>query len=127
MNTMELKLDELLNKVTAHIEKMAKTETVIGDEFTMGEFVCRPVIKVGVGFGSGMGEGQDPKKKAAGSGGGAGGAIGIAPIGFLVARGSEISFISTEKTKGLSGIFEKVPDLMEKMMEMKKQKEEKEG
>ncbi len=121
---MELKIDELLNKVTSHIEKMAKTETVIGDEFTMGEFVCRPVIKLGIGFGSGMGEGQDPKKKAAGTGGGAGGGVGIAPIGFLVAKGGEISFINTEKNKGLAGIFEKVPDLMEKMMDMKKKKEE---
>ena len=123
---MELKIDELLDKVTSHIEKMVKTETVIGDEFTMGEFVCRPVIKVGVGFGSGMGEGQDPKKKAAGTGGGAGAGIGIAPIGFLVAKKGEISFINTDRKKGLSDIFDKVPDLMEKMMEMKKKKEEEE-
>ncbi len=121
---MELKIDELLTKVTDHIEKMVKTETVIGDEFTMGEFVCRPVIKVGVGFGSGMGQGEDPKKKAAGTGGGAGGAIGISPIGFLVARSGEISFVSTDKKKGLADIFDKVPDLMEKMMDMKKKKEE---
>ncbi|HYW95276.1 MAG TPA: spore germination protein GerW family protein [Bacteroidales bacterium] len=121
---MELKIDELLNKVTDHIEKMVKTETVIGDEFKLGDFSCRPVIKVGVGFGSGMGQGEDPKKKAAGTGGGAGAGIGIAPIGFLVAKGGEISFLNTDKNKGLSGLFEKVPDLMEKMMEMKKKKEE---
>ncbi len=121
---MELKIDELLNKVTDHIEKMVKTETVVGEEFKLGDFSCRPVIKVGVGFGSGMGQGEDPKKKAAGTGGGAGAGIGISPVGFLVAKDGEISFISTEGKKGLSGLFEKVPDLMEKMMEMKKKKEE---
>ena len=122
---MEINIDELLKKVTDHIEKMVKTETVIGDEFSLGEFTCRPVIKVGLGFGSGQGQGSDPKSKASGGGGGAGAGIGIAPVGFLVAHQGEISFISTEKKKGLSEIFDKVPDLMEKMMEMKKEKEEK--
>lgn len=121
---MEFNADDLLKKVTDHIEKMAKTETVIGDEFSMGEFTCRPVIKVGVAFGSGKGEGTEPKKKASGSGGGAGAGIGISPVGFLVAKGDEISFVSTEKKRGIAEIFDKVPDLMEKMMDMKKEKEE---
>lgn len=123
---MEFNVDDLLKKVTDHIEKMAKTETVIGDEFTLGEFVCRPVIKVGTGFGSGKGDGTDPKSKASGSGGGAAAGIGISPVGFLVAKGDEISFVNTEKKKAFTEIFEKVPDLMEKMMEMQKDKEKEE-
>lgn len=124
---MEFNPEELLNKVTSHIEKMANTKTVIGDEFTMGEFTCRPVIKVGIGFGSGAGESKESKKNPAGSGGGAGAGIGISPIGFLVSTGTEISFISTEKKKAFTEIFEKVPDLMERIMEMKKSKEDREG
>ena len=41
-------------------------------------------------------------------------------IGFLVTRGDQISFIPTRTSKGLSAVFEKVPDLMEKMMDKKK-------
>jgi uncharacterized spore protein YtfJ len=121
---MEFNADELLNKITSHIEKMANTKTVVGDEFTLGDFTCRPVIKVGIGFGSGAGESKETKNNPAGTGGGAGAGIGISPVGFLVATGTEISFISTDKKKAFTEIFDKVPDLMEKMMEMKKQKKD---
>ena len=116
---MEINVESLLDKVSDHVKTLASTETVLGDEFTLGDFTCRPVIKVGTGFGSGTGSGEDPKTKAAGGGGGAGAGIGIAPVGFLVAKGDEISVIPSDKKSGLSALFEKVPDLVEKMAEMK--------
>jgi uncharacterized spore protein YtfJ len=122
---MEFKIDELLDKVAGHVKDLAKTETILGEEFKIGGFTCRPVIKVGTGFGSGSGTGDDPKKKMKGSGGGAGAGIGIVPLGFLTAKGDEISFIAVDKKTALSTLFEKVPDLVEKMAEMKsKEKEE---
>lgn len=135
---MEINVETLLDKVSDHVKTLASTETVLGDEFTLGDFTCRPVIKVGTGFGSGTGSGEDPKTKAAGGGGGAGAGIGISPVGFLVAKGDEISFIPSDKKSGLTALFEKVPDLVEKMAEMKnkdkdeqkeapKKKEEKSG
>lgn len=123
---MDIKIDELLDKVAGHVKTLASTETVLGDEFQIGEFTCRPVIRVGTGFGSGSGTGDDPKSKAKGSGGGAGAGIGVQPLGFLTARGSEISFIAVDKKTALSTLFEKVPDLVEKMAEMKKKEQDKE-
>jgi uncharacterized spore protein YtfJ len=122
---MELNIVELLDKLSGHVKSIANTETVVGEEFKIGEFTCKPVIKVGTGFGSGYGSGDDPKGKYKGTGGGAGAGIGIIPLGFLVARGSEISFIAVDKKTALSTLFEKVPDLVEKMAEMKNKKEEK--
>lgn len=116
---METHFDELLEKVTNFIQSEAKTETIIGEAFELGEFKCVPVIKLGMGFGSGGGEGNDPKR-GQGFGGGAGAGIGMAPIGFLVTKGGDISFISTEKHSGLSAAFEKVPELIEKLMDRKK-------
>lgn len=112
--------EELLGKVTDFIKSETKTETIIGEPFELGTFKCVPVVKVGLGFGSGGGEGADPKQ-GKGSGAGVGGAIGMAPIGFLVTNGNEISFISTEKNSGLAAAFEKVPDLIEKFMDRKKE------
>jgi uncharacterized spore protein YtfJ len=123
---MELKIDELLDKLSEHVKGIASTDTVVGEEFKIGDFTCKPVIKVGTGFGSGYGSGDDPKGKYKGSGGGAGAGIGIIPLGFLVAKGSEISFIAVDKKTALSTLFEKVPDLVEKMAEMKSKKEDKE-
>lgn len=121
---MELNVEALLDKVSEHVKTLASTETILGDEFTLGDFTVRPVIKVGTGFGSGTGSGTDPKSKQSGTGGGAGAGIGISPVGFLVAKKDEISFIPSDKKSGLSALFEKVPDLVEKMAEMKNKEKE---
>ncbi len=113
-----LNVEDMLGKVTDFIHEEASTTTVVGKEFTLGEFTCVPVIRLGIGFGSGGGEGKDPKK-GAGEGGGAGGAVGIDPIGFLVTRGEEIKFIGANNDKGISGVINKVPDVMEKYFDMK--------
>lgn len=115
---MELHFEELLSKVTDFIKSEAKTETVVGQQFDLGVFKCVPVIKVGMGFGSGGGEGTETKGRK-GEGMGVGAGVGIEPIGFLVSREDEISFLSAGKTKGLAAVFERVPDLIEKIVKNK--------
>lgn len=121
---METKFDELLGKLSEQVKSMANTETVIGEEFKIGEYSCKPVIKVGIGFGSGESL-DDKSKKGKGPGTGAGAGIGIAPIGFLVTKGDEISFLNVNEKKGFSGILEKMPDMMDKFMDMKEKREKK--
>jgi uncharacterized spore protein YtfJ len=116
---MEMNFETMLQRLTEFIQKEAKTETVIGETFQLGEFSCVPVIRLGFGFGSGGAKG-DSAKTGNGEGGGAGAGIGIDPIGFLVTKGDHISFVSTNQNKGLSGIFEKVPELIEKLTGDKK-------
>lgn len=119
---MEMKLEDMLNKVIDQLQSVAKTDTVIGKSFKLGDFECVPVVKIGMGFGSGGGGGEDDKKGGS-KGGGAGAGIGIEPIGFLVTKGDEISMVSVSRSKGLQSVFEKVPDLIEKFVEMKKNKD----
>lgn len=123
---MDIKVDELLDKVSEHVKSIASTDTILGEEFTLGDYTCRPVIKVGTGFGSGTGTGEDPKGKGSGTGGGAAAGIGVTPVGFLVAKGGEISFVPSNRTAGISNLLEKVPDLVEKVVEMKNKKDKKE-
>jgi uncharacterized spore protein YtfJ len=121
-NFMAVNLEETVKQLTEFLRNEAKTETVMGQQFQLGEFTCMPVIKFGVGLGYGGGEGHGDmpgKGKGEGGGGGAGGGIGVAPIGFLVTRGDQISFIPTRSSKGLGAAFEKVPDLLEKFLEKK--------
>lgn len=120
---MDLHFEELLGKVTDFIKSEAKTETIVGEQFDLGEFKCVPVIKVGMGFGSGGGEGAEPKK-GQGQGGAAAAGIGIEPIGFLVTKGDEISFLEAGKTHGLAAAFEKVPDLIEKLVKNRREEAE---
>jgi uncharacterized spore protein YtfJ len=126
-------LNEMLGKITEFLKTEARTETIIGEQFKLGEFTCVPVMSVGMGFGGGGGEGKGKgnstdKKSGEGEGTGAGGGagMGIGPVGFLVTKGNEIQFISARTSKGLSAAFEKLPDLMESFIEKKNNKREKE-
>jgi uncharacterized spore protein YtfJ len=121
---MAFNLEETVKQLTDFLKTEAKTETVVGQSFQLGEFTCVPVIKFGIGLGYGGGEGkgnQQGKANGEGTGGGAGGGLGVEPIGFLATRGDQISFISTRCSKGLSAAFEKLPDVVEKMFDRKKE------
>jgi len=120
---MAFNVEEAVKQLTDFFKTEAKTETVVGQPFKLGEFTCIPVIKfgLGLGYGSGEGHGDVPGKgKGEGGGGGAGAGMGVEPIGFLTTRGDQISFIPTRNSKGLGAAFEKVPDLLEKMLDKKR-------
>jgi len=120
---MNNNLNELLGKLTEFLKSESKTETVVGQQFQLGEFNCVPVIGIGFGFGAGGGEGNNPKQgEGSGMGGGAG--IGMAPLGFLVTKGDQIQFIPTRQSKGLSAALEKLPDLMAMYFEKNHPKKE---
>lgn len=120
------KLDEMLGKMTEFLKTEAKTETIIGQQFTLGEFTCIPVISLGFGIGGGGGEGKgsaSAKGEGEGSGAAGGAGMSMSPVGFLVTKNDEIQFIPAHNSKGLSAMFEKLPDLLEKYLEKEKQKE----
>lgn len=119
---MTTKYEEMVSKLTDFLRSETKTETVIGEQFKLGEFTCVPVIRVGMGMGLGSGEGGDAKS-VKGEGGGGGAGFGIEPMGFLVTHGAEISFVAAKTSKGLSAAFEKMPDILEKYLEQQKAKE----
>ncbi|MFP2994418.1 GerW family sporulation protein [Spongiivirga sp. MCCC 1A20706] len=121
---MDLHFEQALKQITDFMKSEAKTETVIGDQFQLGEFTCVPVIKVGMGFGSGGGEDTATKaSKSKKEGMGAGAGMGIEPMGFLVTREDNISFIETGKAHGLAAAIEKAPELIEKYAEHRKERE----
>ncbi|WP_026898200.1 GerW family sporulation protein [Daejeonella oryzae] len=118
--------NDMLGKMTEFLKSEAKTETVIGQQFQLGEFMCVPVMSFGLGLGGGAGEGKNNGKNTGageGIGSGAGAGLGISPVGFLVSRGNDIQFIPTRSSKGLGAAFEKIPDLLEKYLGNNKKKE----
>jgi uncharacterized spore protein YtfJ len=119
-------LNDMLSKITEFLKSEAKTETIIGQQFKLGEFTCVPVMSLGLGFGGGGGEGKgNAKEKGEGEGTGAGGGagMGMTAIGFLVTKENEIQFIPTKTNKGLSNVFEKIPDLLDKFISKKQEAE----
>lgn len=122
---MTTKYEEMISKFTDFLKSETKTETVIGQQFKLGEFTCVPVIRIGMGLGFGSGEGGDAKSMK-GEGGGGGAGFGIEPMGFLVSKGDEINFVPAKTSKGLSAAFEKMPDILEKYLEQQKHAKESE-
>ncbi len=122
---MKVNFEEILPKITEFLKSEAKTETVVGKQFQLGEFNCVPVIRLGMGFGTGGGEGAAPQQ-GHGEGMGMASGMGIEPIGFLVSRGDQISFVSTKGKSGFASVFEKAPELLDKFLEQQMMKE-KEG
>jgi uncharacterized spore protein YtfJ len=116
---MDHNLNDVISKLTDFLKNEAKTETVIGQQFQLGEYKCVPVIGVGIGMGIGGGEGADAKQ-AAGNGIAGAAGMGMGPIGFLVTKGADIQFIPASRSKGLGTIFEKLPDLLEKYFDKSK-------
>jgi len=119
-------LNDMLGKITEFLESEAKTETIIGQQFKLGEFTCVPVMSIGMGFGGGGGEGKGNAKNAGegeGTGAGGGAGMGMGPVGFLITKENDIQFIPTRSSKGLAAAFEKVPDLIEKFLDKTKKKE----
>lgn len=111
-------LSEMIGKITDFLKLEGKTETIIGQQFKLGDFTCVPVMSIGLGFGGGQGESKDnTKKDGENSGIGAGAGIGMTPVGFLVSKDSEIQFITASSSKGLTAAFEKIPDLLEKFLD----------
>lgn len=119
---MEVQFEKLLTQVTDFMQKEAKTETIIGKPFTLGEFNCIPIVKVGMGFGTGGG-GAETLNKDHGEGAGIGAGMGIEPIGFLVSKADQISFVSTKTNTGLAAAFEKVPQLIETFMNQRNERQ----
>lgn len=116
--------NDMLGKMTEFLKTEAKTETIIGAQFQLGEFTCVPVMSIGLGFGGGGGEGKGSAKNSGegeGTGAGGGAGMGMGPVGFLVTKGNDIQFISAKSSKGLSSVFEKLPDLMEKYLDKTKE------
>ena len=129
LTIMAFNFDKTAQKLTELLKTEAKTETVVGQPFQLGEFTCVPVIKFGIGLGYGGGEGKgdnNGKARGEGTGGGAGGGVGVEPIGFLITRQDQITFLPAHNPKGVSAVFEKLPDLLEKFMENKSKEKEKE-
>lgn len=111
---METNMAENIAKViTSTFKDLAKTETVIGKPYQVGEVTIIPVIKVSLGFGTGGGSGLDDEKKdKSGSGGGGGGGMSVEPIAFLVLTGSEVHLLNMGKKSNLEVILESLPDVV---------------
>jgi uncharacterized spore protein YtfJ len=103
--------EDLMKVLLDQMKVIARTETIVGQEFTAGGMTIIPVSRVSLGVGVGGG-GSDGLK-----GNGGGGGIRVEPIAFLVVREESVSLLNIGRGKGMEALYEKVPDLVDKVVE----------
>jgi uncharacterized spore protein YtfJ len=111
---------ELLEALAARVRELASSEMVVGTPIVLGEVTIVPITRVTIGFGGGSGSGEaneGAKPKAGGTGGGGGGGVRISPAAFVVLQAGEVQVLAAPGKRGaLADVFERVPDLVEKLM-----------
>ena len=118
---MEEEKKNLLDDFLPKLKNFIKSETVIGDPYTIGEVTLVPINSVKVGFGYG---GTDFNKKTDSVGGGGG--VMLTPIAFIVVKGDDVS-IQSLSTGSIENVMAKVPEVVDKFLSVfqKVQKKEK--
>lgn len=116
--------EDLMKSLLDQLKVIATTDTIVGEPFKAGEISVIPVSRVSMGIGVGGG-GQSQRGEGVGGGGG----VKVEPIAFLVVKDHSVSLLNIGKGKGLDALYEKVPELIDKVVEnisekMGKKKEE---
>jgi uncharacterized spore protein YtfJ len=110
---------DLIKALLEGFKAVAKTETIVGEGIKAGGFTVLPVSKISLGIGAGAGTEQI--RTSGGSGGGGGGGICVEPIAFLVVKDEEVSIINLRRMPAMiESFFGKIPDLMEKAVDIVK-------
>jgi sporulation protein YtfJ len=111
-------LEDIMREVSAELERLVSTKTVVGEAVTVGETTIIPVTKVSFGFGSGGGEGKkDGKEEGFGGGGGAG--AKIEPVAFIVVSPEGTRIMSVSGKSDIGVLLESIPGLISKVKSMK--------
>jgi len=112
---------KILESMYGKLDKFLKTETVVGEPIVVDDVKIIPIITASFGFGGGFGE--DSKE---GSSGGGGGGVGgkITPDAMLVIKDGDVEMLPVKSKATLEKLIDKVPDLVNKLEEMKGTKEE---
>ena len=117
---------DLIKTLLEGFKAVAKTETVVGEGIKAGEFTVLPISKISLGVGAGAGTEQI--KTSGGSGGAGGGGICVEPIAFLVVKDGEVSILNLRRLPAMiESFFSKVPDMVEKAVNIVKGKKKAEG
>lgn len=122
MNTAQ----NILKDLVGELKTLAKTETIVGAPVTAGEYTLIPVSRVALGVGAGGGTGETDKKSSTGEGGGGGGGIRVNPVALVAVRGGEISVHMLGRGAGIGHTFQKMPDVLEGLLDRWETRREKE-
>ncbi len=112
---------ENMNVLFEKFEKFIKSQTIIGQEITIGDVTIIPIASITLAIGAGGSNGDNKD-----SGDGAGIAAKATPTALLVVNGSDVKLLPIRKGSSFESLLESVPNLIEKISEKATEKKTKE-
>jgi uncharacterized spore protein YtfJ len=114
--TASTKITDVVHTLLDGLHTMSKSETVIGEPYTLGEATFVPVLRLRVALGAGSVHGGAKQDAASGDsvGLGAGGAVQIDPVAVIaVGRDGVPRIMCVESEEDAAGkLMKQLPDLM---------------
>lgn len=135
----ESSLNQIIDTALGRIRSVVDSNTAIGEPIRLGDkVVALPFSKISVGFGAG-GADFDPKKGSSDEKknfvGGNGAGISVTPLGFIIVNGTDVQVVDlnnpvgegeknpvAQTIDGISALIDKVPELVSKLRDKKKNK-----
>jgi uncharacterized spore protein YtfJ len=114
-----MEFSKIIAELLQHMQKIASSETVVGQPIEVANAKVIPVSQLRLGFGAGFGETEGSDAQAGGPGG-AGGAITVAPQAFIVVNNegqAHLLSLKDQKTSTVVRAIELVPDVIDKVVE----------
>lgn len=111
----------ILESMYSKLDNFLKTETVVGEPITVDSVKLIPIITASFGLGGGFGE--EGENKNAGGGGGLG--CKLTADAILVIKDNNVELIPVKKKGSLDKLIEKVPELVDKLENLKNKEKDK--
>jgi uncharacterized spore protein YtfJ len=119
---------EILDALMRNMRDIISTKTIVGEPIINNGITILPLMRVALGFGAGAGGAatngngnSNGNGKGGRNGGGGGGGVSITPVGFLVVDQNRAMMI-TPKSSKWDSLIESVPDLIERLTRLVKNK-----
>jgi uncharacterized spore protein YtfJ len=130
-------VNQMMGMISDQLLAAGESDVAVGEPFQIGAYKVIVVTRTSVGFGGGGGEGEGvgphphqrkgpgpgrspaPGVKGKGTGGGAGGGLKVRPVGVIAFGPEGVQVLPVPDKPGiLDKLFEKVPELVEKIQAM---------
>jgi len=120
---MKEEVTQQLEMLFEKLKDFFASKTIVGSEIKIGKMTLLPVIEIAFGMGSGSGGGKVAQGQE-GTGGGMGIGVKAKPSAFIVIKDDQVELLPLQKSGTFEKLVEKIPEIMEKMPNIPKTKDE---
>ena len=112
-------LSEQIGVLFSELEKIFRTNTVVGEPITAGDITVIPITSISFGAGN-AGAGVQGSKGGDNSGGGAGAGGKITPVAVIVIKGDAVSVLPLGHKNTMESVMAQLPGIISKFKADKK-------